>query len=90
MSFGDWEMFKVILISLREHEISNAFKHNENTNVRMSKNQERKGDLFFDYLVYFFLIENYTGSVTKREQRDEKDGSKDVPRKSSIEKQVGF
>ncbi|XP_015838726.1 kinase D-interacting substrate of 220 kDa B isoform X2 [Tribolium castaneum] len=31
MSFGDWEMFKVMLISLREHEVSNVFRHDETT-----------------------------------------------------------
>lgn len=29
MSFGDWEMFKVLIISLREHEITNVLHYNE-------------------------------------------------------------
>ena len=40
MSFGDWEMFKVMLISLREHEVSAVFRQEE-TPIRAPK-PERK------------------------------------------------
>jgi ankyrin repeat-rich membrane spanning protein len=44
MSFGDWEMFKVMLISLREHEVSAVFRHDESSSARPSK-AERKGSV---------------------------------------------
>lgn len=37
MSFGDWEMFKVVIVSLREHELTSVMKQDEsNRNVRFS------------------------------------------------------
>lgn len=42
MSFGDWEMFKVLLISLREHEITSVLHQNELKPTRSSK-PERRG-----------------------------------------------
>lgn len=49
MSFGDWEMFKVMVISLREHELTSVVQAEESAakNVRfvVSKNkQERSSD----------------------------------------------
>lgn len=49
MSFGDWEMFKVMVISLREYELSYVTQAEESAakNVRfsVSKNkQERSSD----------------------------------------------
>lgn len=37
MSFGDWEMFKVVIVSMREHEVTSVMKQDEsNRNVRFS------------------------------------------------------
>lgn len=36
MNFGDWEMFKVIIVSLREQELTNVMKQDEGRNVRFS------------------------------------------------------
>lgn len=45
MSFGDWEMFKVAVISLREHEITCLLHQNEIKPVKSSRNLERRGSL---------------------------------------------
>lgn len=47
MSFGDWEMFKVILISLREHEITSVLHQNEVKPIRSAKHSERRGRKIF-------------------------------------------
>lgn len=37
MTFGDWEMFKVVIVSMREHELTSVMKQDEsNRNVRFS------------------------------------------------------
>lgn len=37
MSFGDWEMFKVVIVSMREHELTSVMKQDESSrNVRFS------------------------------------------------------
>lgn len=36
MSFGDWEMFKVVIVSLREHELTSVMKQDESRNVRFT------------------------------------------------------
>lgn len=46
MSFGDWEMFKVLLISLREHEITSVLHQNEVKPTRPAKHNERRGRKF--------------------------------------------
>lgn len=57
MSFGDWEMFKVLLISLREHEITSVLHQNEIKPTRTAKHPERRGKvhlLTYLYAVSFF------------------------------------
>lgn len=44
MSFGDWEMFKVMLISLRGHEITSVLRQDEVQPVRTTKLVERRGE----------------------------------------------
>ncbi|KAK4875156.1 hypothetical protein RN001_011578 [Aquatica leii] len=39
MSFGDWEMFRVLIVSLREYEMTRVTKHDETKNVRMAVNK---------------------------------------------------
>ncbi|KAB0794943.1 hypothetical protein PPYR_11782 [Photinus pyralis] len=34
MNFGDWEMFRVLIVSLREHEMTTVVRHDENKHVR--------------------------------------------------------
>ena len=36
MNFGDWEMFRVLIVSLREHEMTSIVKQDESKNVRAS------------------------------------------------------
>lgn len=36
MSFGDWEMFRVLIVSLREHELTSVMRQDESKNVRFS------------------------------------------------------
>lgn len=36
MNFGDWEMFKVMIVSLREQELTSVMKQDEAKNVRFS------------------------------------------------------
>ncbi|KAF5273996.1 hypothetical protein FQA39_LY01111 [Lamprigera yunnana] len=36
MSFGDWEMFRVLIVSLREYEMTHVTKQDESKNVRMT------------------------------------------------------
>lgn len=50
MNFGDWEMFKVMIVSLREHEMTTVLRQDESKNVRFSVSNpqivtkpERKG-----------------------------------------------
>lgn len=43
MSFGDWEMFKVVLISLRERELSCVLRQNEIKAPKLSKSDSRRG-----------------------------------------------
>ncbi|KAJ8917768.1 hypothetical protein NQ315_010674 [Exocentrus adspersus] len=43
MSFGDWEIFKVTLISLREHEITCILHQDEVKPSRSAKHLERRG-----------------------------------------------
>ncbi|XP_017768310.1 PREDICTED: kinase D-interacting substrate of 220 kDa isoform X3 [Nicrophorus vespilloides] len=54
MSFGDWEMFKVMIVSLREHELTTVIQQDESKNVRFtigkkqvvpSTSESRKGSL---------------------------------------------
>jgi predicted CDP-diglyceride synthetase/phosphatidate cytidylyltransferase len=43
MGFGDWEMFRMVIISLREHELSSVMQLEEtsaNRNVRFAQNRE--------------------------------------------------
>lgn len=40
MSFGDWEMFKVALVSLREQEMTTLLKQDEGKSVRFNKPQQ--------------------------------------------------
>lgn len=42
MSFGDWEMFKVTLIQLREYEITSILRQDEAPQPTVRKS-ERKG-----------------------------------------------
>lgn len=42
MSFGDWEMFKVTLIQLREYEIASILRQDE-IPAQTNKKPERKG-----------------------------------------------
>lgn len=41
MNFGDWEMFRVLIVSLREHELTSVVKQDEMKNVRFVE-PERK------------------------------------------------
>lgn len=37
MNFGDWEMFKVVIVSMREHELTSVMKQDEsNRSMRFS------------------------------------------------------
>ncbi|XP_030768252.1 kinase D-interacting substrate of 220 kDa B isoform X3 [Sitophilus oryzae] len=45
MSFGDWEMFKVTLIQLREYEISSILKQDDSNQSVVSKKPERKSSI---------------------------------------------
>lgn len=47
MSFGDWEMFKVMLISLREYEVSSVYRRDEKTNLKMPKNERKSMNYWF-------------------------------------------
>lgn len=55
MSFGDWEMFKVLLISLREHEITSVLHQNEIKPARTVKHTERRGIQEIVYIMYSLL-----------------------------------
>lgn len=63
MNFGDWEMFKVIIVSLREQELTNVMKQDEAKNVRFSVvrpqqvsiGQDKRGTVHL-YPVSIFLI----------------------------------
>lgn len=40
MTFGDWEMFRVMIVSLREHEMTTVVRQDESRNtVRFSENK---------------------------------------------------
>lgn len=47
MNFGDWEMFRVTIVSMREHEMTSFIRQDESKNVRFSvskhSTKERKG-----------------------------------------------
>lgn len=43
MTFGDWEMFKVMIVSLREHELTTLIKQDEARNVRFSVTSQQSG-----------------------------------------------
>ncbi|XP_076265241.1 ankyrin repeat-rich membrane spanning isoform X2 [Rhynchophorus ferrugineus] len=45
MSFGDWEMFKVSLIQLREYEITALLMHDDHSQPTTSKKAERKSSI---------------------------------------------
>ncbi|CAH1185599.1 unnamed protein product [Phyllotreta striolata] len=45
MSFGDWEMFKVMLVILREQEISSVLRQDEIKPIRLLKPVERKNSV---------------------------------------------
>ncbi|KAG5884855.1 hypothetical protein JTB14_036089 [Gonioctena quinquepunctata] len=75
MSFGDWEMFKVLLIALREHEITSILRQDEIKPLRVSKQTERRNSM-----------SKGSGTSDKELGKMQVDGP---PRKQSIiEKQV--
>ncbi|XP_049824208.1 kinase D-interacting substrate of 220 kDa B isoform X3 [Aethina tumida] len=45
MSFGDWEMFKVLLISLREYEVTSLMREDEVVKPASSNKHERKASV---------------------------------------------
>ncbi|KAJ8969884.1 hypothetical protein NQ317_011176 [Molorchus minor] len=75
MSFGDWEMFKVALISLREHEITCVLRQDEIKPVRTAKHMERRGS-----------ISKGSNTSDKDAGKTQVDGSQ--RKHSNIEKQV--
>ena len=44
MNFGDWEMYKVMIVSLREHEMTSVTRQDE---AKYQKKPERRGNLFY-------------------------------------------
>ncbi|XP_018570623.1 kinase D-interacting substrate of 220 kDa B isoform X3 [Anoplophora glabripennis] len=76
MSFGDWEMFKVALISLREHEITCLLHQDEVKPVKSVKHLERRGS-----------INKGSGSSDKESGKMQVDGPPQR-KQSIIEKQV--
>lgn len=67
MNFGDWEMFKVVIVSMREHEVTSVMKQDEsNRNVRFSavvkpqqssSGLEKRGKLFLASVIFCIVIE---------------------------------
>lgn len=58
MNFGDWEMFRVLIVSLREHEMTTVIKQHESKRhpPLMHKQQssvqtrERKSNALFKFI----------------------------------------
>nr|XP_023022551.1 kinase D-interacting substrate of 220 kDa-like [Leptinotarsa decemlineata] len=79
MSFGDWEMFKVLLITLREHEITSILQQDEVKPVRAAKQVEKR-------IPFPDSVSKGSGTIEKDMGKMQVDG---VQRKhSNIEKQV--
>lgn len=74
MSFGDWEMFKVLIISLREQEITNVLHYNEMPAHKSAG--IRKASL-----------SKTSSSNSEKDERKVNDGQR---KQSVIEKQVMF
>lgn len=92
MSFGDWEMFKVTLIQLREYEIASILRQDEMP-VQNTKKPERKGMLYFLILpiINWTFLGNSKASTSGVDKADSKMQT-ELPRErkqSVMEKQVG-
>lgn len=63
MSFGDWEMFRVLVVSLREHELTSVYQQDESRSLRFTDSRERKSKfilLLLKYIVLFLELEIYS------------------------------
>lgn len=76
MSFGDWEMFRVCIVSLREHELTSVVKQDEQSN---------KNVRFVDSTP---LTRERKGSISKEKDLTVKDLRKSGSKQSIMEKQV--
>jgi len=59
MTFGDWELFRMVIVSLREMELSSFTYEEGPRNVRFTVGPEqvlRKGTFDFFFLLAFSLI----------------------------------
>lgn len=81
MNFGDWEMFKVMIVSLREHELSYVTQTTEEAgtkNVRFyisSKDKRPSSEKLRDYA---------------KIQDQEKEARRIASKPSTVESQVSF
>lgn len=105
MNFGDWEMFRVLIVSLREHEMTSVIKQSETRHVRApalkpssGPSRERKRNylsmIVYKFFKFVFIILASVPKITSDKDTNKIQGdgstSSSKNKQSVMEKQVRY